>query len=69
MIETRWLKIKHQLELLQEIWLTLDEDYQIHQNTVLQVLQGKAQAAISLIDGIVGKPGDDPTMKNIMSKK
>jgi len=63
------LKIQHQLELLREIWSTLDEDYQIHQNTILQVLQGKAQAAISLIDGIVGKPGDDPTMKNIMSKK
>jgi len=69
MIETRWLKIQHQLELLRNIWPTLDEDYQIHQNTVLQVLQGKAQAAISLIDRIIGNPSDDSSMKSIMSKK
>ena len=69
-IETRWLKIQRQLELLREIWPSLDEDYQSHQNTVLHVFQGKAQAAITILDGIVGKPStDELSVKNLMSKK
>ncbi|KAL2068666.1 hypothetical protein VTL71DRAFT_15004 [Oculimacula yallundae] len=69
LIETRWIKIQRQLELLRQIWSSLDEDYQVHQNTVLQVLQGKAQAAITLIDSVVGDSKDESSMKTLMSKK
>jgi hypothetical protein len=69
LIESRWLKIQRQLELLRNIWSSLDEDYQIHQNSVLQVLKGKAQAATALIDNLIGKPNDEATVRSIMSKK
>ncbi|KAF4634224.1 hypothetical protein G7Y89_g3897 [Cudoniella acicularis] len=69
LVETRWLKIQRQLELLRNIWPSLDEEYQIHQNGVLQVLQGKAQAATSLIDSVIGKSDDEASMQSIMSKK
>ena len=69
LIQTRWLKIQRQLELLRNIWSSLDEEYQIHQNSVLQVLHGKAQAAITLIDNLIGKPNDEATVRSIMSKK
>lgn len=69
LIETRWLKIQRQLEFLRNIWPSLDEEYQIHQNGVLQLLQGKAQAATSLIDGVIGKPDDEASTRSIMSKK
>ena len=41
---------------LRKIWPDLDEDYQIHQNTVLQVLQGKVTSATTLVDSIIGIP-------------
>ncbi|KAM3071168.1 hypothetical protein ACMFMG_008762 [Clarireedia jacksonii] len=55
-LESLWLKIQRQLEFLTKIWRNLDESYQIHQHTVLQVLQGKAQAATSLIEGLFADP-------------
>jgi len=67
-IEVLWSKIQAQLELLRKIWPSLDEDYQIHQNSVLQVLQGKAQAAISLVDSVIGN-SEESTVKTIVSKK
>jgi serine/threonine protein kinase len=67
-IEAHWLKIQHQLEFLRKIWPNLDEDYRIHQNTVLQVLQAKVQAAATLVDGIIGEP-EESSVKTIKSKK
>jgi len=67
-IEVLWSKIQAQLELLRKIWPSLDEDYQIHQNSVLQVLHGKAQAAISLVDSVIGN-SEESTVKTILSKK
>lgn len=67
-IEAHWLKIQHQLEFLRKIWPSLDDDYQIHQNTVLQVLQGKVKAATTLVDGLIGQP-EDASTKTIKSKK
>jgi hypothetical protein len=64
-----WSKIQRQLELLRKIWPTLDEDYQIHQNSVVHVLQGKAQAAISLIDRVVGDSKESSSIEGIMSRK
>jgi hypothetical protein len=69
MIEARWLKIQRQLNLLQKIWPSLEDDYQLHQNSVLHVLHGKLQAAVSLIDSIIGDRDNEASMKSIMSKK
>lgn len=68
-IEARWFKIQQQLELLRRIWPSLEEDYQLYQNSILHVLQGKAQAAISLVDSIIGKSNDENSIKSTMSKK
>lgn len=68
-IEVLWSKIQRQLEFLQKIWNTLDEDYQIHQNSVLRVLEGKCNGAIHLIDGIVGDSHSGSSVKGIMAKK
>jgi hypothetical protein len=54
-IEAHWLKIQHQLEFLSKIWPNLDEDYRLHQHTVLQVLHSKIMAATALIDGVIGQ--------------
>jgi len=55
-IEALWSKIQRQLQLLRDIWPSLDEDYQIHQNSILQVLHDKVQAATSLVDRILQNP-------------
>ncbi|KAH8807574.1 hypothetical protein F5884DRAFT_343515 [Xylogone sp. PMI_703] len=68
-IESHWLKIERQLEFLRKIWPSLDEDYQIHQNTVLQVLQSKVAASTALIDGLIGKADAEASVKSIRSKK
>lgn len=69
LIESRWLKIQRRLELLRDISSSLDEEYQIHQNSVLQVLQGKVQAAISLVDSVIGTADEELFMRKILSKK
>ena len=63
MIETPWLKIQGQLELLRNIWPKLDEEYQSHQSVVLEILHGKAQAAISLIDSINGNANNEMSIQ------
>lgn len=69
MIEARWMKIQKQLELLRSIWPSLEDDYQLHQTSILHLLHGKAQAAVSLIDSIIGKADEDASVWNIMSKR
>ncbi|KAH8695454.1 hypothetical protein BGW36DRAFT_361150 [Talaromyces proteolyticus] len=68
-IEAHWLRIQRQLEFLRKIWASLDEDYQIHLNTVLQVLQVKAMAATSLVDGLIGQAEDEVSSRSIIAKK
>jgi serine/threonine protein kinase len=70
-IESLWLKIQRQLEFLKEVWPSLDEEYQIHQNTVLQVLHRKAQAAVLLIDSIIGtsRSEDGSSIRSILLKR
>ncbi|PQE11289.1 HET-s domain protein [Rutstroemia sp. NJR-2017a BVV2] len=70
-IESLWLKIQRQLEFLKEVWSSLDEEYQIHQNTVLQVLHRKAQAAVTLIDSIIGgtRSEDGSSIRSILLKR
>ena len=68
-IESHWLKMKRQIELLCRIWHTLDANYQVHQNSVLRVLQGKLQAAVLMLDDLYGEVGDDPSVGQVMRKK
>lgn len=68
-IEAHWLRIQPQLELLRKIWPSLDENYQIHQNTVIQVLQGKIMAATSVADSLIGDADDQLLPKGLIAKK
>lgn len=68
-VEVHWLKIQHQLEFLRKVWSNLDEDYQTHQNTVLQVLQGKVTATTTLIDRVIGSPDGEASLRTIKSRK
>ncbi|MCJ1452790.1 hypothetical protein MMC28_003134 [Mycoblastus sanguinarius] len=61
--------MKHQIEFLNSVWDTLDAEYQVHQNGVLRVLQGKMQSAISLVDGLHGDAEDNSSMKQVLRKK
>lgn len=52
-IQDCWIKIEHQISALRSVWETLDEQFQVHQNSVLQVLQGKLQNAIGKLDSLI----------------
>lgn len=52
-IQDYWVKIEHQISALRTVWESLDERLQIHQNLVLQVLQGKLQNAINKLDSLI----------------
>lgn len=52
-IQDCWIKIEHQISALRSVWETLDEQLQEHQNSVLQVLQGKLQNATGKLDGLM----------------
>ncbi|KAH0562359.1 hypothetical protein GP486_002950 [Trichoglossum hirsutum] len=68
-IEDHWIKIEHQISALRTIWEALAEPLQIHQNLVLQVLQGKLQNAINKLDGLVGIQEETPTLDKIIAKR
>jgi serine/threonine protein kinase len=68
-LEGHWLKIQVQLEFLRKIWPSLSDDYKLHQNTVLQVLQGKIVTATALVDGLIGKEIEEPSAKTLKSKR
>jgi hypothetical protein len=58
-IKGSWLKTEIQLETMRNIWHTLDGRLQVHFTQVLQHLQGKLQAALVKLDGIMGSRHDD----------
>ncbi|PQE06538.1 HET-s domain protein [Rutstroemia sp. NJR-2017a WRK4] len=45
-IESLWLKIQRQLEFLKEVWPSLDEEYQIHQNTYAITVKNNLKSAL-----------------------
>ncbi|KAI9778690.1 MAG: hypothetical protein M1839_007921 [Geoglossum umbratile] len=68
-IQDHWIKIEHQISALRTVWEALAESLQIHQNLVLQVLQGKLQNAINKLDGLVGIREETPTLDKIVAKR
>ncbi|RMZ48334.1 hypothetical protein AFCA_008517 [Aspergillus flavus] len=52
-IQGHWIKIEHQLSALRDVWPALGNDLQVHQNLVLQVLQGRLQTAVSRLDSLI----------------
>lgn len=64
-------KIQVQLIYLRNVWSSLDEEYQIIQNTLLDRLEGNFRTAISLLDGVIGDPRTDDrfSIKMILSKE
>lgn len=68
-IENKWIKMRHQIEFLNSVWDEFDSEYQVHQNGVLRVLQGKLQAAISIVDGLQGDAEEQSSLEQVMRKK
>lgn len=68
-IENHWIKIEDQISALRSVWEALGERLQIHHNTLLQVLQGKLQVAITKIDGLIGVPEKATTLDKIIAKR
>jgi len=59
------LKNKQQVEALRRIWDTLSDDLQIHQGSVLALLNAKLQSAIKVITSLNALPQDEPTLKSL----
>lgn len=54
-VESIWKRITMQLDFLQKVWKTLDEEHQDIQNRILQVLVSKVQAAIFQLERVQKK--------------
>jgi hypothetical protein len=67
--QNHWIKIEHQISALRTVWEALGEQLQIHQNLVLQVLQGKLQNAIDKLDSLVGIQENISTWDKIIAKR
>ena len=64
-IESYWKRTTLQLDFLQRVWQSLDEEHQTIQNQILHVLIGKLTIAISKIDSlIVGHESRTSSMKD-----
>ena len=57
-IEGVWVRLEIQIETLRSIWDSLNSRLQVYQNTVLQHLHIKLQAAITELDGMIGNNQD-----------
>lgn len=67
-IEGYWLKIEDQVIFLRDHWHFLSERYQVHQDQVLQELQGTLQTAIYVLDNVLGKPENISQWDKILAK-
>ncbi|KAI9788349.1 MAG: hypothetical protein M1816_006952 [Peltula sp. TS41687] len=68
-IEHHWLKLEVQIDLLRSIWGELGPSMQIHQNSVLRLLQCKLQEATVLADSAIGQPDMENSIKQVLKKK
>lgn len=67
-IENRWLKTEEQLKRLRSLSSELGDQLCMHQDQVLQILQGKLAEGIVLIDGVIGDRSNQPTVRSIATK-
>ena len=64
-IENYWKRTSLQLDFLQRVWQSLDEEYQAIQKQILHVLVGKLTIAVSKIDSlIIKKPSSTSSLKD-----
>ena len=68
-VEHHCLRLDTQLEFLSAVWDDIGERLQVHQNSLLHVLQFKLQEATRLIDGLIGEPEDEVSSKGLIGKK
>ncbi|KAF9890376.1 hypothetical protein FE257_006044 [Aspergillus nanangensis] len=69
-IQGHWIKIEHQISVLHRVWKSLGDDLQIHQNLVLQVLQGKLQNAVNTVHslGVLDDQRETSTLDRVVAK-
>lgn len=68
-IEHHWLKLEMQIDVLRSIWNDLGPGLQIHQNSVLRLLQCKLQEATVLVDSAIGRPDMETSINQVKKKK
>jgi hypothetical protein len=56
-IENIWRTMQMQIEILRDHWNDLPGDLQVHENSILSVLQTKIQLAVAKVDGLIRSPG------------
>ncbi|KAJ5234998.1 uncharacterized protein N7469_004166 [Penicillium citrinum] len=68
-IDSYWFTIEDQVRFLRDHWEFFDDRYQVHSNNLLGELQRNLQAAVDLIDNVLGEPEDSSVWTEIRSKK
>lgn len=63
-IESNWKRTTMQLNFLQQVWETLDEEHQSIQNQILRVLVSKLETAISQIERVQRKKDENMGDRN-----
>ncbi|KAH8671813.1 hypothetical protein BGZ60DRAFT_405976 [Tricladium varicosporioides] len=60
-VKSHWKRTSIQIDFIQQIWDTLDEDHQNIQSQILQVLISKLTVAITKLDKLAKKPSEKRT--------
>ncbi|OQE19839.1 hypothetical protein PENSTE_c014G02999 [Penicillium steckii] len=68
-IDSYWFTIEDQVRFLRDHWEFFEDRYQVHSNHLLGELQKSLQAAVDLIDNVLGEPDDSSVWNGIRSKK
>lgn len=64
-----WYKSETQMKFLQNIWHTLDSNFQRNQHLLLSILEIKLQEAVRLLNGIIGTASEPGGLGRILVKK
>jgi hypothetical protein len=67
-IVNRWIKTEEQLKRLRALSSELGDELCMHEDQVLQILQGKLAEGIALVDGVIGEESGQPTIRSIVTK-
>ncbi|KAF2806859.1 uncharacterized protein BDZ99DRAFT_393878 [Mytilinidion resinicola] len=63
-VEAHWYRTRQQVEFLQKIWSTLDDEFQNIQSRTLRMLVGKLEAAVAQIERVQKKKNKDCETEN-----
>ncbi|KAF2498274.1 hypothetical protein BU16DRAFT_481068, partial [Lophium mytilinum] len=63
-VEAHWYRTRQQVEFLQKIWSTLDDEFQNIQIRTLRILVGKLEAAVAQIERVQKKKDKDGETQN-----